>query len=738
MAHLQKIRILENERIDKPDWDKIQSFVDDDFKLYNRHFFTNADKWITKGFEVSVTAGLNITVGVDGSGVMNTEQDGENQFYVGESGHADLTATLTNNATNYIHLQVVSGNTGTNATRVFWDPSLNDGAGGEFVQSVDTAEYLDVQLYISTSGFSSDADKIPLATMVTSGGAVSSTTDNRNLYFRLGKGEPFAANYSFSLSSPTEPATSSFTGGDKDIQSLKDWMDLVMTRIKDVSGETYWFKNTSGFNTNHLFTDIANTVITGGGTISYNASNVFSFSADITLRVISTGVTYTIPFASQSGQTLGSDQVAYINLDAQLSGPSSGQRGTSGNRALVIANRSAVPLDQDIYWVAYRDGTKLFVRGARQELEQGEETQLGDGITQDLLTFIGSTGETDNSPSYSDNNYIADGDSLVTALGKLDAALYANRNLSWGFVSQQGSDTTIASIGSSVGICSINATDIAFLDSTNKALRYYRTHGSGFSLIGSGLSIPSTTRPCLAALANGLSTPYTPAEYANTASATIVVADATAIQAYTISGTTWSALGSSYSLSTLVYNCVAVLNATDIAVIYSPAGIGTTEHLVTLRFNGSSWSQVGSDITLGTASSTSGITALNSTDVVIGSGTALNTLIIYRFNGSTWSSVTSLSVTISGGPNFSLASMNDTDFLVSKTDTDAIRMYRFDGSSIAAISPSTSLGSSLASSQIAQLDSRNFVVGNSTVGGLRQLKIDQIFGRPYSASGEAF
>ena len=129
---------------------------------------------------------------------------------------------------------------------------------------------------------------------------------------------------------------------------------------------------------------------------------------------------------------------------------------------------------------------------------------------------------------------------------------------------------------------------------------------------------------------------------------------------------------------------------------------------------------------------------MNSTDVVIGSGTALNTLIIYRFNGSTWSSVTSLSVTISGGPNFSLASMNDTDFLVSKTDTDAIRMYRFDGSSIAAISPSTSLGSSLASSQVAQLDSRNFVVGNSTVGGLRQLKIDQIFGRPYSASGEAF
>ena len=425
MALLHKIRILENERIDKPDHDQIQEFVADDFKAYNRHFFTNEDKWIGKGFSVSVTSGLNIAVVVEDSTLFNTEVAGGNEFYLGESGHADLTATLTNGATNYIHLQVVSGNTGTAATRVFWDPTLNSGDGGEFLQTIDTEEYLDVQLYVNTTGFSTDDDLIPLATMVTSGGAVVSTIDNRNLFFRLGKGHTLNAEFDFELSSPTEPASSSFTGGDKDIASLKDWMDLVMTRIKKVSGETYWFEDTGGFNVTDLYTDFGNTIMTGGGTISYSAANVFSFSSDLVLTVISLGVTYTIPQASESGQTLADGQVAYINIDAALGGASSGERGTSGNRDLVIANASAVPFDQNIYWVAYRTGTKLFVRGMRQELEQGEESQLGDGISSDLLAFIGSTGETDSSPNYTSNHYVTDGTSLLTAISALDAAMFS-------------------------------------------------------------------------------------------------------------------------------------------------------------------------------------------------------------------------------------------------------------------------------------------------------------------------
>ena len=422
---LHRILIHENERVDKPDFDNVFTFFDDDFKAYNRHFLTDADKWILKGFNVSQVAGFNFQVIVANSALLNTEKADGNELYLGEATHAVLIGAVAPNVTTYLHLVVTENNTGTPATRVFWDPSLNDGEGGEFLQTVDTERFLDVTLFATTTGFVAAADKIPLATITSNGIQITSIVDNRNLFFRLGKGEPENIDFEYVLPSPVEPANTSFTGGDKDIVSMKDWMDLVMTRLKKLSGDDSWFSDSSGFNLESLFVDLGNTVITGGGTISYTGANVFNFSSDITLRVIGLAgpITYTIPSGSQSGQTLAADQVAYINIDAALGGPGSGQRGISGNRQLIIANRGAVPLDQDIYWIAYRDGTKLFVRGARQELEQGEETQLGDGITADLLAFIGSTGETDNSPNYTSNTVVTDGTSLLVAISDLDARM---------------------------------------------------------------------------------------------------------------------------------------------------------------------------------------------------------------------------------------------------------------------------------------------------------------------------
>lgn len=428
MALLHKIRFLENQRVDKPDFDKLQAFVEDDFKAYNRHFLTDADRWVVKGFVVAdqPPGGLSIEVSVDGGAAFNTQAPGENEFYLGEAGHAALAAVVSDAATNYVHLHVVSGNTDTSATRVFWDPTLNDGEGGEFLQTIDTEEFVDVELLINTTGFVADADKIPLAEVDAAGGVITAIRDRRSLYFRLGRGQPFDDTFNSPLAGQTEPAQTSFTGGDKDINSLKDWLDLAMTRFKEVSGEAHWFENTGGFNITDLYTDLGNSLTTGGGTIAYDGGNAFTFSADLIIRVISTGTNYTIPTATESGQVLADDQVAYIDLDDELGGPGSGQRGVSGDRALVIANRNAVPFDQDIFWIAYRQGSKLFVRGAKQELEQGEETTIGDTISDDLFTFIGATGETDSDPNYSSVVHVGQGTSLTTAIGALDAALNAH------------------------------------------------------------------------------------------------------------------------------------------------------------------------------------------------------------------------------------------------------------------------------------------------------------------------
>jgi hypothetical protein len=82
------------------------------------------------------------------------------------------------------------------------------------------------------------------------------------------------------------------------------------------------------------------------------------------------------------------------------------------------------PLSEKSYVLAARSGSKLYVGGSL-ELESGETSQIGDGVTAELLAFIGSTSETDQSPNYSNENYVSDGMSLVDGISALDLALFS-------------------------------------------------------------------------------------------------------------------------------------------------------------------------------------------------------------------------------------------------------------------------------------------------------------------------
>jgi hypothetical protein len=72
---------------------------------------------------------------------------------------------------------------------------------------------------------------------------------------------------------------------------------------------------------------------------------------------------------------------------------------------------------------AVREGSKIYLGLDGLELENGETSQIGDGVSVQLLTYIGTPSESQPSPDYTSNAYVADGDSLTTAIGKLDAAL---------------------------------------------------------------------------------------------------------------------------------------------------------------------------------------------------------------------------------------------------------------------------------------------------------------------------
>lgn len=122
--------------------------------------------------------------------------------------------------------------------------------------------------------------------------------------------------------------------------------------------------------------------------------------------------------------TLPDDYVAYIQLDDPI---------VTATKVLQLAPRSDVLMGRpDIYWFMFRSGNTIYVRN-HGEMEPGEDGSLGDAISDDIFTYMGSTGETDATPDYSHavtplgtaNHYVADDDNLTKAIKKLDTALDA-------------------------------------------------------------------------------------------------------------------------------------------------------------------------------------------------------------------------------------------------------------------------------------------------------------------------
>lgn len=76
------------------------------------------------------------------------------------------------------------------------------------------------------------------------------------------------------------------------------------------------------------------------------------------------------------------------------------------NRHIKVANRKDVPFNEDVYWLFLRadDGgatAKIYIKGSSGgELQQGEDREISDNQTLDVLEYIGSPAEVDTAPDY--------------------------------------------------------------------------------------------------------------------------------------------------------------------------------------------------------------------------------------------------------------------------------------------------------------------------------------------------
>lgn len=337
-------------RVDWPHIRSIESAISFDFDSVLRGMITGLDKpYLIRGFEIRIpdaaVSANSLQVEISDSVILHSTAGESGTIFTIPNGTAaealnssnpKVVGAFQNGVPNYVGLELV---------RVT-DPDSADQTAGwseaqktEFQRTVPIGVILDYRYVITTSGFSTN---LPLYVIgVSPTGATEYIQNSRDNLFRLGKGgtvpDPFSSfnfgaieNEQDTLSPRREwinenPGVNpnpvvvvpgddeaAFRFGDFSIRSLKDWMDAIMTRFKEITGSSYWYTDSTllgkSINTFDLWWDSIGSVMTGAGNISYN-------------------LILEIP-----GITSGAIQTKFLD-NTVLSGDSYVEGATSGNKA---------------------------------------------------------------------------------------------------------------------------------------------------------------------------------------------------------------------------------------------------------------------------------------------------------------------------------------------------------------------------------------------------------------------
>jgi len=335
MAVLSRLLIGSQQRVDLPDILAIESYVSSDFKNLIKSL-VGTTPMVLKGFEI-IDAPLSIntrsvSIRVADSVLYNPQSSAGSFFYGLQEGHplaAPLVPDLRTNATNYVYLTLTSKGYAPDS-RAFWDVDLNSGEGGEFNQIVNTQSVLRVEVGISVSTFPEGT--IPIAKIEVGSSTITKITDCRNMMFRLGTGGVSpdqigsytfrslpSASYSrdeppISVDDSTSPTP--FFGGDKNIFSLKEWMDAVMTKLLELSGTTYWYESAPTINLLNLFDDTVGSSIKSKGKWTHDGSTPgkVTWSEDIVYRKMNDPRDIIIRKNATTGKQLQNEEVMFIEM----------------------------------------------------------------------------------------------------------------------------------------------------------------------------------------------------------------------------------------------------------------------------------------------------------------------------------------------------------------------------------------------------------------------------------------
>ena len=335
MAVLGRLLISSAERLDLPDLLSIDSYTAGDFKYLLKGIIGDSKPYILKGFDVidplNAIGTQSCSIRVADSVVFYPGSNAGSFFHGLQEGHPQaepLVPELRKNTVNYVYLTFNTFNSSID-TRAFWDPDKDGGVGGEFTQDVNTQSVLKVEVHVSTGSF--PANTIPVAKVTVGPVVITAIEDARDLMFRLGSGgispNPFnqyqwrnLPNPSFQRSEPPikmlAGGVNPFQGADKNIFTLKEWMDAIMTKLRELGGTIYWYEDTSTYSLISGFIDANATAFKSKGKWIHNGTTpgLLTWTEDFHIKIASDQRTYIV---RSSNKTLNDEQVMYLPMVRQ-------------------------------------------------------------------------------------------------------------------------------------------------------------------------------------------------------------------------------------------------------------------------------------------------------------------------------------------------------------------------------------------------------------------------------------
>lgn len=363
MAILSTGNILSEQRWDCADQRRVESAIRNDFDELVTGIWTNTTQgYIVRGFNLITTgaigspanglqlvvdpgAVLNINASVSGT-IFQVPEGTPNQT-LNAATNTNISGSFTANSTNYVGIDYVRfADPSTDVTKYIWNAAAND----ETPVIAPAAQTLTFKIYITTSVWA--VNVLPIAEVVTDGnGNVVSISDCRWMLCSLETGGlnpnpnfvyPWSEGRTQSPVTTTSNSVDPFVGGDKQLASMKDWMNAIMSTLLEIKGTPFWFSGPTPTPPSpslptllSLYQDLGNTVITGPGEISngilpnsdpllVTTGNITSGSNQLTSLastaglsngdyIFGTGIPSQTTIISISGSTITMSQTATLN-----------------------------------------------------------------------------------------------------------------------------------------------------------------------------------------------------------------------------------------------------------------------------------------------------------------------------------------------------------------------------------------------------------------------------------------